>query len=71
MPKQKIFTAADIRYELYGVHNELQVRLNEHLSSSVKDGGKHETPCWACNMWKDRQHGVAEAIRHFGGRVRR
>lgn len=68
------WTAADIRNELYGLHNEVRMSLNEHLSAVMRGEwhGQHvEHECNRCKWEKAQLGTLGRVIRHFGGRIRR
>jgi|GEM_PF-5963728 len=71
MPKHLLYNQAEIRDELYAVWNQIQELWNAHLLASARSSAPHLSQCNVCAMYRHRQHGISDAIRHFGGRVRR
>ena len=61
----------EIRAELYKLHNEVRFAFNDHLAAFQRSGETHPKDCPGCRWYEGRLCGISEAIRHFGGRVRR
>lgn len=61
----------DVRYYLYDVWNEIQMRWNDHLSTHTEIGIKNKAECHTCQRFYGSQVGVDCCIKKFGGKPRR
>jgi hypothetical protein len=66
-PKHLLYDA-DVRFELYEIHNELVREQNDHLSAF---GSNHPQQCYVCHLYEGRFQSINRAIRHYGGKPRR
>jgi hypothetical protein len=71
--ENKLYSRSQIRAELYDLWNRERMQHNDHLVEwySQHPGEPHPRPCGACSMYQFKRFGINDAIRHFGGRVRR
>lgn len=75
--RKQTFTAAEVRAEIYQLHNETRKHWNEHLSDvahgrwPVSKDLHLQSECPRCRMESRTLFVLGSVIRRFGGRVRR
>jgi hypothetical protein len=66
--KERWYTAAEVRRELYSELAEMRVDRDDHVQAWERGDGHHPEQCGLCEAYREQMAGVRRAIRRFGGR---